>query len=527
MSSIDWLIIGMYMLAMIALGFYLGRNQRDIEAYYVGERKFKWWMVGISTMATQTSAISFISIPAFVALKQNGGLSWLQYELAVPLATIVIMVFLIPFFRQLQLVSIYEYLERRFSAGVRLTVSLVFLVSRGLGTGIALYAAAIVLSVCSGLPLYATILLLGVATIIYDAAGGIRAVVYSDVIQMLVLVLGLLACVLYAAELAGGFGEIFNAMPAERTRPIEMTTGLGDAAQVPFWAFLIGGFFLYISYYGTDQSQAQRGLSAASATEAKQALLLNGLSRFPLTLLYVLLGVAMYAAYQHSPQLQSSVPAHRPDYLVPYFIVTELPAGLRGLLFAALLSATMSSLDSALNSLSAVTVRDFVEPRLRDRSTLFYLSKVITVAWGCLITGFAFVVGDISDTVIEGINKIGSAFYGPVLATFLLAITARRVHAAAAICGIVAGVSTNIVLWTGFENIHWMWWNLFGFAAAAGVALTVSMLKPAAPDQYPPDLDKLTLTAGQIAERERGWWPVYGLLLVYFVAILSLLLMLN
>lgn len=382
MSSIDWIIVALYILAMLLLGFYLGRNQEDIEDYYVGQRKFKWWMVGISTMATQTSAISFISIPAFVALKENGGLSWLQYELAVPLAMIVIMVFLIPFFRELKLVSIYEYLDRRFSPTVRYIVSITFLISRSLGTGVALYAAAIVLAVCSGLPLYATILLLGVATVIYDAAGGIRAVVYSDVIQMAVLVLGLGVCIVYAADLSGGFWQIFEAFPEERMRAIDPSTGFNGESEVPFWAFLVGGFFLYLSYYGTDQSQAQRGLSAASVSEVKKSLILNGLSRFPLTLLYLLLGVAMYSAYQNSGELQLSVSVEKPDYLVPFFIIHELPSGLRGILFAALISATMSSLDSSLNSLSAVTIRDFIEPRVKSKSKIFMLGKITTIIWG-------------------------------------------------------------------------------------------------------------------------------------------------
>ncbi len=527
MSSIDWLIISLYMLSMIALGFYLGRNQHDIEAYYVGERKFKWWVVGISTMATQTSAISFISIPAFVALKDNGGLSWLQYELAVPLAMIVIMVLLIPFFRELKLVSIYEYLDRRFNATVRYIVSLTFLLSRGLGAGVALYAAAIVLSVCSGLPLWATILLLGVATVIYDVAGGIRAVVYSDVIQMLVLVLGLGVCVIYAAAISGGPENIFSAMPDERMRAIVPSAGFAGDTQVPFWAFLIGGFFLYLAYYGTDQSQAQRGLSAASATEVKKSLILNGLSRFPLALLYVLLGIAMYSAYQNSAQLRELVPVDRPDYLVPYFIVTELPAGLRGILFAALLSATMSSLDSALNSLSAVTLRDFVEPRLRDKARIFSLSKLITLIWGCAITGFAFLVGDISDTVIEGINKIGSAFYGPVLATFLLGILVKRVTPMAVTCGIVAGVAFNLVLWLGFPRVHWMWWNVFGFLVAVATALAVTAISHSRVGPPLREVEALTLGANDIVDRERGWTPIYGFLVLYFICLITLLMLLN
>ncbi len=193
MTALDWTVIGVYIILMIGLSVFIGRRQSDQDDYFVGGRNLSWWSVGISTMATQTSAISFISIPAFVALKPGGGLTWLQYELAVPLAMIAVMVLLIPFFRRLELVSIYAYLEMRYGPSVRTTVGIVFLVSRSLMTGVGLYASAIVLSVCLGLSLEMTILIMGGVTIVYDTIGGITAVVYSDVIQTGILVFGILA----------------------------------------------------------------------------------------------------------------------------------------------------------------------------------------------------------------------------------------------------------------------------------------------------------------------------------------------
>src|SRR5210317_1546434 len=203
MNSFDWFIIIAYLCSMIGLSIYLGKGQSNEEDYFVGGRKLSWWAVGLSTMATQTSAISFISIPAFVALKEGGGLTWLQYELAVPLAIILVMAFLIPFFRRLKLVSVYEYLEWRFGSSVRYLVSGVFLVSRGLATGVGVYASGIVLAVCLEIPLWSTILIIGVVTVIYDTIGGITAVVYSDVIQMVVLLSGIITCIVFAAGIVG------------------------------------------------------------------------------------------------------------------------------------------------------------------------------------------------------------------------------------------------------------------------------------------------------------------------------------
>ena len=522
MNALDWVIIVVYLLGMIGLSMYLGRSQKDEEDYYVGGRKLPWWAVGISTMATQTSAISFISIPAFVALREGGGLTWLQYELAVPLAMIAVMAFLITFFRELKLVSVYAYLEHRFGRSVRTLVSAVFLISRGLGTGVGVYASGIVLSVCLGIPLWATILIIGVVTIIYDTLGGITAVVYSDVIQMFILLGGILACVVYAAGDVGGFGAIFSALPAERMQTIDPATGLGDGGGVPFWAFLFGGLFLYMSYYGTDQSQVQRELSAGSVGEAKRALIFNGLCRFPLTLLYILMGLAMYAAYTQSPELQASVPSDRLDYLVPQFVLLNLPMGLRALLFAALLSAAMSSLDSALNSLSAATMRDFLDQRL-DPSRIFLWSKLTTVAWGVVITGFAFLVGAIESTVIEGINKIGSAFYGPILAAFLVGVLSKKVNVPGILAGIITGVGLNLVLWVFFDSIHWMWWNLIGCAVTTGVAFLVSGMIDGATG----DTDTYTLSRKGILERERPWLKSYVALGLYFVAMLVFLLVIQ
>jgi SSS family solute:Na+ symporter len=524
MSLFDWCVIVFYICAMIGLSIWIGKKQASQEDYFVGGRNLPWWAVGLSTMATQTSAISFISIPAFVALKSDGGLTWLQYELGVPLAMIFLMAFLIPFFRNLRLVSVYEYLEGRFNPTVRYTVSLIFLISRGLGTGIGVYASAIVLAVCLGIPLWSTILIIGIVTIIYDTIGGISAVVYSDVVQMLVLISGLIACIVLAAGLVGGLDDIWNHFPVSRRDALDMSTGIGDGGRVPFWAFFIGGIFLYASYYGTDQSQVQRELSAKTTADTKKSLVLNGLARFPLTALYCALGMTMWLVYHRYPHFAQSIPYDKPDYLVPQFILFFLPPGLRGLLFAALLAAAMSSLDSALNSLSASTMRDFIGPSLKDRSRLLFYSKMTTISWGIVITGFAFAVGSISETVIEGINKIGSLFYGPILATFILGVLSERTTPGGVLSGIVAGVVCNLTLWQFFEDIHWMWWNISGFLMAVLVGragspfIKLSTLK---------DIRRYVLRGSDFIAKERSWLGSYILLVVYFFMMILIMIWLS
>jgi SSS family solute:Na+ symporter len=462
-------------------------------------------------MATQTSAISFISIPAFVALKAGGGLTWLQYELAVPLAIIVVMVFLIPLFRELQLVSVYEYLEFRYNLAVRQLVSGIFLISRALGTGVGVYASAIALSVCLGTPLWQTILIIGVVTIIYDTIGGIAAVVYSDVIQMVILLGGIILCIVYAADHVGGFGVILNSLPEDRLKAIQFSTGLGDGTTAPFWAFLIGGLFLYTSYYGTDQSQVQR------------ELLLNGFARFPLTILYIWLGMALWQVYQHSPELVNHIPDEHPDYLVPQFILLFLPQGIRAIIFAAILAAAMSSLDSALNSLSAATMRDFIGQRFEQPSKQLLLSRLTTVGWGIIITGFAFMAGHISETVIEAINKVGSIFFGPILATFLVGILSKRATSEGIFAGTLVGIAFNLFLWMGVPGVHWMWWNVSGFLTTVMITFFISLIKTSHCDK---DISRYVLRWQNIIEKERDWVPEYIVLIVYFFVIISFMFIL-
>ncbi len=519
MTSLDWIIIAFYLVGMIALSIYIGRDQKDAADYYVGGRNVPWWALGISTMATQTSANSFIGIPAYVALAVGGGLAWLQYELAVPLAMIFILVFLLPFFRKLRLVTVYEYLQYRFGSGTRYFLSAVFLIARGVGTAAGVYAGSIVISVCLGISGHMAILLMGTFGIIYDTIGGIKMVICSDVIQMVLLFAGLISCIWCVAIAVGGWEPMLTSLSAERWRALQFTSGIGESSNgTPFWAFLLGGFFLYCSYYGVDQTQAQRALSSPSIEDTKRAMIFNGLARFPLTVLYLMLGIAGAAAYAHIPSIRSAVPLDRPDYLVPEIIMQLLPSGLRALLLASLLAASMSGLDSALNSLSAVTVEDFIKRKvnLNDRQ-LLRVGKITTAMWGVIISIFALFITKDTPVVVT-INRIGSAFYGPILATFVMGVLSKRVNGRGIVTGVLAGVGLNIFFWLSNAPLHWMWWNLIGFFVTVLVAYPISFFSER------PSLEvvqKYTLRGSGILSQQKGWIGAYMGLFSYFVFILS------
>ncbi|MFQ5848908.1 MAG: sodium:solute symporter, partial [Candidatus Methylomirabilales bacterium] len=488
-TGLDYTILVLYFVGLIGLSVFLGRRFVDLRDFYLGSRRIPAWAISASIMATQAGVISMISAPAFVALRPGGGLIWLQYEFAVPLAMILIMAVLVPFFYQAEVITVYEYLERRFDVHTRTLLSVVFQISRGLATGVSIYAAGILLSVVLETPLWISILLTGVIALAYTAIGGIAAVIWSDVIQLVILWGGIFVVMGYAISVGGGWTAVVSHIPLGRFQAVDFTShGFGDAETFSFWPMVIGGFFLYASYYGCDQSQMQRTLSSASVEESRRALWYNGLLRFPLVLSYTLVGLVMAGFVIKEPQFTATIPPDHLDYLIPLFIKRHVPTGLTGLILAGMFAAVMSSIDSAFNSLSAASVQDlyvrYLNPHASDRQYLLW-SRATTVLWGVVCTGFAFLVQDLAPTVIEGINKIGSVFYGPILAAFLLAILSRRATSRGVFVGLLTGVGINLILWLGFEPaVSWLWWNLTGCVVTLGAAYAVSLRDtPPRPEQ--------------------------------------------
>lgn len=481
MNVWDWLVIGIYIASLLTLSYHLSKGQDTTDDYYLAGRSFKWWQIGLSTMATQLGAVSFISAPAFVGMREGGGMQWLTYEFAVPLAMIFLIVVLFPPLYRSGIVSIYEYLERRFGGSTRLILSCVFQFSRAFAAGITVYAIGIILSAVFEIPLWVTIIIAGVIALIYDYFGGMKAVVISDVMQMGILSVGILICGWYAMSLLGGWDSFISSLDPERLQIIDWSnTGIGTDQEFGFLPMVFGGFFLYASYYGCDQSQAQRMLSAQDLNEVRNALVFNSLFRFPLVFLYCSMGLMIGAYASINAGFGAQIPSDQPDYMVPVFIIEYLPHGIIGLLIVAIFSAAMSSLDSALNSLSAATVEDLIVRGRADTISInkkMRYSKITTLLWGIVCIVLAFTAGNIADTVIEAINKMGSLFYGPVIATFVLAILTKRTNATGMNIGIISGVLFNLILWIFFsDTVFWFWWNVSGFVITAVVAFGYSLL---------------------------------------------------
>jgi SSS family transporter len=494
MNWLDYTIIVVYLLGFLGLG-YLFKENKNSGDYFLGGRSMGWIPLSLSTMATQLSAISFISAPAFVGIKEGGGLQWLTYEFGVPLAMAFLLIALIPSLYKAGIVSVYEYLERRFDASSRLLISFVFQISRSVATGVMVYTMALILQATTGIEFWISVLLIGVITLVYSFQGGMKAVIWGDVIQMLILFLGIVICLGYGISALGGFENFLTQVDTERLTAVDFSKwGFNNEDkndEFGFWPMVIGGFFLYASYYGTDQTQTQRMLSAKGMGTIKKLLLANGLFRFPVTLTYCIMGLVLGTlllsdiGFQEQVTLVyeaniSSLEGKKADLMVPVFIIKYLPNGIIGILLVAIMSAAMSSLSSTVNSLSAVTIEDFIKRfkgDLKDDQYVRY-SRFLSVFWGLVCLFFAFFAGSIEGTVIEVINKISSIFYGPILAAFILALLTKKTHAMGANIGIIVGVLFNMYLWLYVPSVFWFWWNAIGCVVTFVTAYVISIVIP-------------------------------------------------
>lgn len=559
MNWLDYSIIAVYLIAFLAMG-YLFKENKNSKDYFLGGKSMGWFPLSLSTMATQLSAISFISAPAFVGLKANGGMKWLTFEFGVPLAMIGIMFFIIPPLYKSGVVSIYEYLEKRFSSSTRKLISVVFQISRALGTGVMVFTMALIIQAVVGISFHWTLLIISVVTLIYSYQGGMKAVVWGDAIQMVILFLGLIICLIVGYSMLKDTGD-FTGFSQERLQVIDFSNlGFFSGQEYGFWPMLLGGLFLYLSYYGTDQTQAQRLLSAKNEGTIKKLLMANGLLRFPVVLVYCIMGLIIGYLVSNIPEFYASIeettrthyPAEfakngiKPDLMIPVFITKYLPNGLIGVLMIGIMSAAMSSLSSTINSLSAVTIEDFFNNKKEKMSEKKYMfvSKGLVVFWGTVCILSAYLFGNSESTVIELINAISSLFYGPILAAFVIAIFFKKVNHIGMNVAIITSVAINLIFkylpeltyflnqgnfYNGNLSIHealaeigihkvldlfWIWYNLTGFVIAVVFAVVVSRLTSSIPAKQ--------LTIQYQIDKKKFFGKETVVLLCFFILILLL-----
>lgn len=468
LATSDLVIVAAYLATIVGVSAWLAVGQSTGGDYFLAGRKMRGWTLALSIMANQASAVSLVGAPAFVALRQGGGLRWLQYELALPLAMLVLIWLLLPAIRSAPGASIYGYAEVRFGGGVRRALAAAFLLSRGLALGVILYASALVVGPAFGMGTSTALVVVGIFCVAYTSLGGILADIWSDVLQLAILWLGTI--------IAGAFilwkngTAVLDAIPAERTQTLVVDSlGIGDGNSFALAPMLVGGLFLYLSYYGCDQTQAQRLLAARDDASAERALLLNGLLRFPLVLTYCGFGLLLAGLLQIDPAFAALMKGRAPDDLVPTFLMAYLPAGFRGIMLAGIFAAAMSSIDSALNSLAAVTLDDVFGMDAARQSV--WAGRWTSLFWGLFAIASGLWFASNSKGVLELIGQVGSIFYGPVLGVFLIGALTRHVRSGHALIALAAGLAANVLVALFAKDVSWLWWNAIGCLVTVATAL--------------------------------------------------------
>ncbi|VEP14914.1 Sodium:solute symporter [Hyella patelloides LEGE 07179] len=506
MTIIDYIVLCLYLLGVAWLGTRFSKEQHSTEDFFLGGRNIPWWAIGLSVMATQASAITFIGAPGW---GYEGGLERITTYINVPLAVAFVVSTLIPFFYRAQIFTAYEYLENRFGSGTRTTIAVVFLVARGLATGVILYTPSLVLSVMTGWSVSICILIMAFLSVSYTVMGGISAVIWTDVVQMVFLWFGTgISIFLVLKSVPGGLEGVVQV--AQEKQFLNALNPSWDITETyTLFAGLLGGVIWHISYFGTDQSQVQRMLTAKSENQAKQSLMIAGLLMVPQMLLFLWIGIMLYVFYQDRA-------FDNVNQVFPTFIVEELPMGITGLVIAGVFAAAMSSLDSVLNSLAAVSVKDIYSRYIkRNASENHYLkvSRWLTIGWGLYATIAAFFVENMG-SVIEAVNKIGSFFYGPILGIFLLALLTRRISGSWATVGLLGGVvAVFAVDW--LTNISWLFYNVIGVVVCLVLASLGRFLAPLPIEVAAQYKDRITWHS------LNSWWT--WALLLYFIIMMVLL----
>lgn len=444
-TAVDWLVLVVYLAGTTLLGMWLGRDQKDARDYFVASQRIPWWAILFSVVATETSALTFISIPG---LAYVGNLSFLQVAAGYILGRVVIAYTLLPRYYQGELVTAYALLERRFGLATRRFASLVFMVTRAFGDSVRVFATAIPVGLIIGPvvpPEYVgplSILILGAFTVLYTYHGGMRAVVWTDVVQTGVyLVGGLAAMWLIGKGVNGGWDAILSgASAAGKLQVVDTYTGIDRPHTL--WAGLIGGAFLSMASHGADQLIVQRLLASGSLSDARKSLIGSGVIVLAQFGMFLLIGVGLHAYY-------AGETFARPDAIFPRFIVEVMPPGLTGLVIAAILAAAMSTVSGALNSLAAATLHDLYLPitgKRADDPGVLTISKRFTLVWAAILIGGAMLYRNEGTPVVTIALSIASFTYGGLLGAFFLAMLVPRAIQRDAITGMTVGIATMSVV---------------------------------------------------------------------------------
>ncbi len=520
MSSIDWIVLAVTLTGIIIYGIYKSRTTKNLDGYFLSNRSMPWYLVLLSIMGTQASAITFLSAPGQA---YTDGMRFVQYYFGLPLAMIIICIVFVPIFRKLKVYTAYQFLEDRFDLKTRTFTSFLFQVSRGLSTGISIYAPSLILSSLLGWNIHWTNIIMGGLLIIYTVSGGARAVAYTQKLQLIIIIIGMGIAgymVVHLMPANIGFEDALSIGGQSGKMNIITSGNNADGFdwkdKYNIWSGLIGGLFLALSYFGTDQSQVGRYLTAKDIKESRLGLLINGLVKVPMQFLILLLGVLVFSFYHYNKApiyfnetqiaaakntvkkdslvalesryalvfanydvekasikkeykniLKRALPdedVNDTNYIFLRFVIDYLPKGLIGLLIAVIFLAAWGSIAAALNALASCTVVDihkkFINTALSEKMD-YKISKLYTLFWGIFCIGVAEFANNLGNSLIETVNILGSLFYGVILGIFLVAFWIKKIKGHAIFYASIFSELLVIIIYKA-DIISFLWLNVVG-----------------------------------------------------------------
>jgi len=471
-SALDYITWGAYLVGILIVGLCFTGRDKGTSEFFLGGRRIPWWAAGISIFGTQLSAITFMAIPAKVYATDW---VYMPAQAGIVIVAPVIVYFYLPFFRRRNITTAYEYLEQRFGYPLRVFAAGVFCLMQLGRMAIVLFLPALALSTAAHLNIYLCILIMGILCTIYTALGGIEAVIWTDVVQVFVLMGGAVLCVvIIASRIAGGVPAIVEmGMAADKFRMARFTW---DYTTTAVWVVLVGNALACLVPYSADQTVVQRYLTTATEKQAAKAIWTNAALTLPSSLIFFFLGTALYAFYQTLPdRLNANLST---DAILPWFIVRELPSGVAGIILAAIFAASMSSLDSSLNSMATVVMTDFysrVRPDTADSRRLA-LARAITVGLGLFATACALLMAcypiqSLWDLFLTLVGLLG----GPLAGVFALGMFTRRANAAGAVAGLALGAVVVFCVHQ-FTQVHFFLYAGIGIAVCLSAGYAVSVL---------------------------------------------------
>jgi solute:Na+ symporter, SSS family len=558
MRPLDWIVLSATLLFIVLYGLWKGRGSRNIKGFLLADRSMKWYTIALAMMATQASAITFTSTPGQAYVD---GMRFVQFYFGLPIAMVILCVTAVPIFHKLGVYTAYEYLEKRFDAKTRVLTTLIFLVSRGLAAGMTIYAPSLVLSVMLGVDIRITSIVIGGLVIIYTTSGGVKAVNYTDFFQLIIVMAGMCIALGVALSLLPKDVSFTDALSVSAVlgKLNTVDVSLDFSNRYNLWSGIIGGMFVALAYFGTDQSQVQRYLTGESVTQSRLALLFNGLAKVPMQFFILFIGVMVFVFFQfvqpplvfnpvEAGKMKSGVRAqeyrqleekhnnifqeksngireylqarHQHDdiriaakkeelhslqrrddavraeattllteidrtantsdtnYIFLAFVLAYLPAGLVGLIFACIFTASMSSSSGELSALATTSIIDVYKRFInREASERHYLivSRIMMAFWGLYGIAFAQYAGRMG-SLVEAVNILGSLFYGTMLGIFFLAFYFKRVEGTAAFVGALSGEAVVLYCFQ-FTSIAWLWYNVIGCFVVVGVGIVLSVFK--------------------------------------------------